>query len=190
MKLSYKREKMLHRGIRIAQFAVTARLSCTHNLRFAAKRIVCPSLRPESTLVGCDRHEPTDIKHVLIPWQKVIYASDAVAEKHVTENMHVYEDFISEDEEKSLINEVEPYLKRLRYETDHWDDVSVFSVFYGSDNYRKLGVFLTGLPYRNNTCINKCGVTKHRTGHTVRTGPSELAKCIIASVHQANVKFV
>ena len=40
-------------------------------------------------------------------------------------DMLVYENFISEEEEKSLLEEVEPYLKRLRYELDHWDNVSM-----------------------------------------------------------------
>lgn len=37
--------------------------------------------------------------------------------------MNIYENFITEDEEKSLLNEVEPYLKRLRYEYAHWDNM-------------------------------------------------------------------
>lgn len=40
--------------------------------------------------------------------------------------MLVYEDFLTESEEKTLLDEIEPYLKRLRYEFDHWDDVSNF----------------------------------------------------------------
>lgn len=36
----------------------------------------------------------------------------------------IKEDFISEEEEASLLNEIEPYMKRLRYEYDHWDEVS------------------------------------------------------------------
>ncbi|XP_074041878.1 alpha-ketoglutarate-dependent dioxygenase alkB homolog 7, mitochondrial isoform X2 [Leptinotarsa decemlineata] len=36
--------------------------------------------------------------------------------------MTVHKDFLSEDEEKSILNEIEPYMKRLRYEFDHWDD--------------------------------------------------------------------
>lgn len=36
--------------------------------------------------------------------------------------MTIYENFITEDEEKCLLNEVEPYLKRMRYEYAHWDD--------------------------------------------------------------------
>ena len=39
-------------------------------------------------------------------------------------SMVVYPDFLSEDEEKKLLQEVEPYLKRLRYEQSHWDNVS------------------------------------------------------------------
>ncbi|XP_058802664.1 alpha-ketoglutarate-dependent dioxygenase alkB homolog 7, mitochondrial [Phymastichus coffea] len=37
--------------------------------------------------------------------------------------MAIYENFITEYEEKSLLNEVEPYLKRMRYEYAHWDNM-------------------------------------------------------------------
>lgn len=47
--------------------------------------------------------------------------------KHVADLMSKYmiiqEDFISEQEEQSLLSEIEPYMKKLRYEFDHWDDV-------------------------------------------------------------------
>lgn len=32
-------------------------------------------------------------------------------------------DFITEAEEQQLLQEVEPHMKRLRYEKSHWDDV-------------------------------------------------------------------
>ena len=35
----------------------------------------------------------------------------------------LYTKFITSDEESSLVREVEPHLKRLVYEKDHWDDV-------------------------------------------------------------------
>ncbi|CAO4367099.1 unnamed protein product [Caenorhabditis nigoni] len=35
---------------------------------------------------------------------------------------YVKKDFITETEEKSLLTEVEPHMKRLRYEKSHWDD--------------------------------------------------------------------
>ncbi|XP_055604036.1 alpha-ketoglutarate-dependent dioxygenase alkB homolog 7, mitochondrial [Uranotaenia lowii] len=37
-------------------------------------------------------------------------------------DMTVIPNFITEAEEKSLLEELEPYLKRMRYEFDHWDD--------------------------------------------------------------------
>lgn len=40
------------------------------------------------------------------------------------EGMTVHRDFITDAEEKSILEEIEPYLKRMRYEFDHWDDVS------------------------------------------------------------------
>ena len=39
-------------------------------------------------------------------------------------NLEICEDFVSEDEEGVLLKEVEPYLKRQKYQFDHWDDVS------------------------------------------------------------------
>lgn len=38
------------------------------------------------------------------------------------QEMKVFENFISPVEEASLMQEIEPYLKRMRYERDHWDD--------------------------------------------------------------------
>lgn len=40
-------------------------------------------------------------------------------------NMTVYQNFLSETEEKSILDEIEPYLARLRYEFAHWDDVNI-----------------------------------------------------------------
>ncbi|XP_075158333.1 alpha-ketoglutarate-dependent dioxygenase alkB homolog 7, mitochondrial isoform X2 [Haematobia irritans] len=36
--------------------------------------------------------------------------------------MRVLSDFITKEEETKLLEEIEPYMKRLRYEFDHWDD--------------------------------------------------------------------
>lgn len=43
------------------------------------------------------------------------------------QDMSVIENFISSQEEEEILAEVEPYLKRLKYETDHWD--SAINVF-------------------------------------------------------------
>ncbi|KAH8264822.1 hypothetical protein KR038_002521, partial [Drosophila bunnanda] len=37
-------------------------------------------------------------------------------------HMRIITDFISESEEQQLHEEIEPYMSRLRYEFDHWDD--------------------------------------------------------------------
>lgn len=38
--------------------------------------------------------------------------------------MKILPNFISEKEEEIMIQEIEPYMKRLRYEFSHWDNVS------------------------------------------------------------------
>ena len=40
------------------------------------------------------------------------------------ESFLVFENFVSEGEERSFMKEMEPHLKRHVYEKDHWDDVS------------------------------------------------------------------
>lgn len=45
----------------------------------------------------------------------------------VLRGMQVYPDFITEREEVALLNELEPQLRRMRYEFDHWDNVSTIS---------------------------------------------------------------
>lgn len=40
----------------------------------------------------------------------------------VLKDMQVYPDFITEKEESSMLAELEPQLKRMRYEFDHWDN--------------------------------------------------------------------
>lgn len=65
---------------------------------------------------GSDKREPEN-------WQNELVAT-----------MQIFPDFISPEEEKSFVAELEPYLKRLRYESSHWDDVS----FVRSRNFVQL----------------------------------------------------
>lgn len=46
----------------------------------------------------------------------------AVVKTEFLRDMCLYEDFISVDEEQTLMTEVEQVTKRMRYEYDHWDD--------------------------------------------------------------------
>lgn len=41
------------------------------------------------------------------------------------QHMRIIPEFITEEEEKQLHEEIEPYMSRMRYEFDHWDDVSI-----------------------------------------------------------------
>lgn len=43
------------------------------------------------------------------------------------QDMTLIENFISAVDEASFMKELEPYLKRMKYEFDHWDDVSTRS---------------------------------------------------------------
>lgn len=72
----------------------------------------------DSTCVEQSNEGPT-----LIPPEDLIDATDPETLKDLAESFRVYRNFVTEDEEKSLFDEVEPYLKRLKYETSHWDDV-------------------------------------------------------------------
>lgn len=51
------------------------------------------------------------------------WAVDKETEAEVSKGVEVYEDFVSEAEEEQLMKQIQPQLKRLRYETAHWDDV-------------------------------------------------------------------
>jgi hypothetical protein len=53
----------------------------------------------------------------------LLEANDPEVFKLMDRYMIVKENFLSEQEEASLLEEIEPYMKRLRYEFDHWDDV-------------------------------------------------------------------
>ena len=64
------------------------------------------------------------IKHALVfPKQKVC-ASDKLTMEEIGSSFQVFSNFISEEEENLLIDEVHQRLKRSRYEYNHWDNVS------------------------------------------------------------------
>ena len=53
----------------------------------------------------------------------LIDSSDNDVFKLMKRVVKIKEDFISETEEESLLREVEPIMKKKRYEFDHWDNV-------------------------------------------------------------------
>lgn len=68
---------------------------------------VCPSKEP-SRLLECSDEKTQEI-----------------AERDFT----VIQNFITEEEEESLLKEAERFLKKVRYEYDHWDNVSLMQTF-------------------------------------------------------------
>nr|CAD7449696.1 unnamed protein product [Timema bartmani] len=58
-------------------------------------------------------------------WDSYMSFSETIdnpTKEQVIQNMLVIENFLSEEEELSLFKEVEPYMDKLHYEFDHWDD--------------------------------------------------------------------
>lgn len=49
--------------------------------------------------------------------------SSAAVLSAVRGHVQVLQNFISEEEEEAFLKELDPGLKRKRYEVDHWDDV-------------------------------------------------------------------
>lgn len=56
------------------------------------------------------------------PWDEYGDTTDPGTATVISTDLLVYMDFVSEEEERSLLDEVEPHLKRLKYEENHWDD--------------------------------------------------------------------
>lgn len=52
-----------------------------------------------------------------------ICGSSAAVLEAVKEHVEVLHDFITEEEEQTIFSELEPALKKKKYQFDHWDDV-------------------------------------------------------------------
>jgi len=72
-----------------------------------------------SNILSCRAHTKTTPPTV--SW-KYLDSNDDEVLKTLSKDMIVERYFISEKEEQSLLGEVERYMKRLRYEYDHWDN--------------------------------------------------------------------
>lgn len=49
--------------------------------------------------------------------------------KEIQLSFTVIKNFINDEEEHNLLKDIEPHLKNLKYEFDHWDDVSYLFFF-------------------------------------------------------------
>lgn len=57
-----------------------------------------------------------------------IVVSTADRKEELENTMRVIADFITPEEEESLMEEIDPYMRRLRYEQSHWDDVNIITM--------------------------------------------------------------
>ncbi|XP_045469035.1 alpha-ketoglutarate-dependent dioxygenase alkB homolog 7, mitochondrial [Harmonia axyridis] len=84
------------------------------------KRYYSQNLSDEQCLLNIEetlKHSPSYM-HLCKEYQKN-FNKDV---KDLIKSMEVYENFLSVNEEASLLQELEPYMKKLRYEYDHWDN--------------------------------------------------------------------
>ena len=59
------------------------------------------------------------------PYDNILESTDKHTDDILRTGIEVYLNFITEDEEKSMYSEIHNYIRRLRYEKNHWDDVSL-----------------------------------------------------------------
>ncbi|CAH0595003.1 unnamed protein product [Chrysodeixis includens] len=85
------------------------------------KTCVSTARRAISSLLNVDVAPNTGDPNLLMfspTWKE----SDEKLRATVLQDMQVYPEFITEREEIALLNELEPQLRRMRYEFDHWDN--------------------------------------------------------------------
>ncbi|KAJ8383732.1 hypothetical protein AAFF_G00215740 [Aldrovandia affinis] len=91
------------------------RLLVTGIKQFSNKSLLRPRGSLSSVSKCSEGPEDRNVRQLLCGSSPVVLAK-------VRGNVEVLEDFISEDNERALMEELEPGLKKKRYEFDHWDD--------------------------------------------------------------------
>lgn len=110
-----KRVFCLCKSLFSSRFSAINAKSFRYFTRYLSSR--APDLKDEETSIsfitdGCSTEELEKVQDLVVG------------------NLEIREDFVSEEEEGMLLKEVEPYLKRQKYQFDHWDDVSVIVAEY------------------------------------------------------------
>lgn len=70
------------------------------------------------------------------PDQALIVGSSRELVQKLRSQVQVRTAFITEEEEQALLRELDPGLKKKRYEFDHWDDVSLINCVFFSQESR------------------------------------------------------
>ncbi|XP_047032716.1 alpha-ketoglutarate-dependent dioxygenase alkB homolog 7, mitochondrial-like [Helicoverpa zea] len=89
--------------------------SCKYKKFCSVSRSISTVLQPEVLPAVGD----PNLVEVSPSWKE---SEEPALRSAVLRDMQVYPDFISEREEAALLTEVEPVLRRMRYEFDHWDN--------------------------------------------------------------------
>ena len=83
-----------------------------------------PATCTQSRKQGVTYHHGQNCEEECVEKNMLFSNSYSTSKEIMMRDMRVIEDFLNEEEERSLHEEVEPRMRRLRYEFDHWDDVS------------------------------------------------------------------
>jgi len=97
------------------------KLFSTSHLFHLNKLFTTSSSSIEHILKSVDKSE-----YVRYQFPKCINKLVDIKQQQFDSSFTVVPDIVSVDEESRLMDEIEKSLKRLRYQHDHWDDVSMF----------------------------------------------------------------
>uniref|UniRef100_A0A8D8Y453 Alpha-ketoglutarate-dependent dioxygenase alkB homolog 7, mitochondrial n=1 Tax=Cacopsylla melanoneura TaxID=428564 RepID=A0A8D8Y453_9HEMI len=90
---------------------------CLNITRVTNPSVVCRHIRSQSLCYPvCSYSTPSTTSHIFNAH------CDDTLKKSILANMLVYNDFLSVEDEQSLLQEINQFIKRQRYEYDHWDD--------------------------------------------------------------------
>ena len=99
---------------------------CTQFLKIGARRYTTGILtKVHSTNAQIYRISKNfNCTHAQVPssTEVTVISSNSQAASDVAKGFSLVDDFITKEEEQELYNEVHPYLRKLRYEFDHWDN--------------------------------------------------------------------
>lgn len=117
---------MIAMNLACKQFILN-QLFSVHRMLCLSKSFSTSSSTIEHVINSIDKNE-----YVRYKFPKSIEIENAVDIKRqqFDSSFTIVPDVVSVDEELRLINEIEKSLKRLRYQHDHWDDVSIFYLLY------------------------------------------------------------
>lgn len=122
-----------HKGLTCGKKLQTQLTQCIKNiptwrmklLLTALRRIHRPAVYTGHQQSGCCRASSGPVP---LRSEALVVGSSLELVQRLSTQVEVRAGFITEKEEQALLKELEPGLKKKRYEYDHWDDVSLLHV--------------------------------------------------------------